>query len=70
MQRPDIQSACYAGGVYVGCGGERISRCRECYLEKFKMHFKVDFFEGSSTSPLDSEQAEAPSWVKEYYEHL
>ncbi|CBK22396.2 Lipoyltransferase [Blastocystis hominis] len=42
----------------------------ECYLEKFKSHFKVDFFEGSSISPLDSEQAEAPSWVKEYYEHL
>lgn len=43
---------------------------RECYLEKFKSLFKVDFFNGSSISPLDSEQAEVPLWVKDYYENI
>ena len=41
---------------------------RQCYLEMFKKHFKVEFFEGSSSSPLDEEQTQPmPQWAKEYY---
>lgn len=68
MQRSVVQPARYARRIHVGT--VEAVKGRECYLDKFKSHFKVDFFEGSSSSPLDSEQPEVPSWVKEYYERL
>ena len=41
---------------------------RQCYLEQFKKHFKVDFFEGSRESPLDEDQKEPmPKWAVDYY---
>ena len=41
---------------------------RECYLEKFKKYFQVDFFEGSMESPLDEDQLhDDPQWVRDYY---
>lgn len=41
---------------------------RRCYLEMFKKHFKVEFFEGSSSSPLDEDQTQPmPQWAAEYY---
>ena len=40
---------------------------RECYLEKFKKYFKVDYFEGSCESPLDEDQLHSnPEWVRQY----
>ena len=41
---------------------------RQCYLEMFKKHFKVEFFDGSSSSPLDEDQLQPmPQWAQEYY---
>ncbi|OAO14070.1 lipoyltransferase [Blastocystis sp. ATCC 50177/Nand II] len=40
----------------------------QCYLEMFKKHFKVEFFDGSSSSPLDEDQSQPmPQWAQEYY---
>ena len=39
----------------------------ECFLDKFREQFKVEFFEGSSQSPLDEDQAMMPQWVCDYY---
>ena len=44
---------------------------RKCYLEMFKKYFKVEFFEGSSESPLDKDQTTPiPDWAAAYYSHL
>lgn len=40
---------------------------RECYLEKFKKYFEVEFFDGSNESPLDEDQIhDNPMWVQDY----